>query len=332
MTIHKNNEVNNETEEVEITIIPLEKVQQEQSNNCLVSNGETESHTYLQGEATKTIDLLHDWNDALNYQYFLITLRKFYDYFEEDSEQKEAWMKSINITIDKALSTFEHIEKYIKGAEILMQHDQLLKNIFAEDLANLKPLENIPEMMNEKESIDNFDALLDVIKKEINKGTKVSYKMLVELQDQLDLLQDKLKDSNIESDDETSQKMKVDFSEEIERLKQREEQSIQLLIKAVDLLDLISNAAKQANLSETWIHQIEEATNNYLNELKGMGIEEIDVKGKLLDGNYMISIGTVPLESVEGYEKFEVYLVHERGFKNTHTDKIIREAKVINVY
>ena len=62
------------------------------------------------------------------------------------------------------------------------------------------------------------------------------------------------------------------------------------------------------------------------------GVEEIKAVGEFINGETMVSIGTVPQDVAPHLEKFQVYKVHERGFRLRETGKVIREAKVTTIY
>lgn len=106
---------------------------------------------------------------------------------------------------------------------------------------------------------------------------------------------------------------------------------IDLAIQAVDAMDLIYQSAIKTGLKE-WGAQIERVINDYLKLLESHGIEEVNVLGKYLNGESMLSIGTVPESFQIELQKFQVYAVHERGFRYKETGKLIREAKVITIY
>ncbi|MBV7508402.1 nucleotide exchange factor GrpE [Bacillus sp. sid0103] len=112
---------------------------------------------------------------------------------------------------------------------------------------------------------------------------------------------------------------------------QKVNELIHLTIQAVDAMDLILQSALKMNLKE-WGEQIEVIINDYLKILELQGIEEIKSLGQFINGDTMTSIGTIPESFQAELQKFQVFGVHERGFRDKHTGKLIREAKVITIY
>lgn len=279
------------------------------------------------------IKCLFDWNDIETYKTAQQASQDLLAYFDRDDTRRDAWKISLQSALDVLHPEFAHIKKYIEGDGAKMANSQLAKDIFEIDLKNLKPLHIVLEQKGDHDTTQDFEALLTEIRGEIRKGTKVSFKMLQELQGQIETALDHPVDSEeIPVAPVISQQQVVDLTKELEVITRRSNQSIDLIIKGVDTLDLIRKAAEQANLDQLWIDQINQATNTYIKELESLDVEEIQVLGEILDGERMISIGTVPVDSTDGYKKFEVCIVHERGFINKRTSDVIREAKVVNAY
>jgi len=126
---------------------------------------------------------------------------------------------------------------------------------------------------------------------------------------------------------------KMDFeSEKIAKDMQQEvNELINLTIQAVDAMDLIYQSAIKMNLKD-WGGQIEAVINDYLQLLDSYGIEEIKSLGEFMNGEIMTSIGTIPESFQAELQKFQVFGVHERGFRYKATGRLIREAKVITIY
>lgn len=296
---------------------------------------------YISFDLQQSLQKLFDWNDVLTYRQFHLVLHQFLSSL--DFETKQQWSTSITQSLNRMKQYTEHINYVGKGVHNMENLDNPLKEVFESDLQSLQPLDMFAEVDVVRDT--NFSHLLTEIKAEIKNGTKVSYKMIQELQTQLDELhlaplneiaadsqQASEHDIALQTPAITSQQQLIDLTKEIEALKKNQKQSTLLMIQAIDMLDLIKNSAAQSNLDATWVEQIEQAIQKYLSELKAFDIQEIEALGQLLDGHYMISLGNIPQESAPGYEKFQVCIVHERGFIEASTGKIIREAKVISVY
>lgn len=285
---------------------------------------------------TSGIDVIFNWNDTLTYREFLNAIADFM--FGLDYETKKQWEYSIKQARLQMKQQVSYIEQFVnKGVQKMKETETLMRDVFLEELHGLNPLEKFAA--SELVDSPDFSGLLEAIRAEIKNGTKVSYKLIQQLQFQLEELQHKeIETVEISQQEEQphgaiiSQQQLIDLTQEIETLKQRQKLSVSTVIKAIDMLDLIKNSAIQSKLESGWIVQIEQAIQSYLLELEKLDIQEIEALGKMLDGQYMISIGNVPKEAAPDYEKFEVCLVHERGFIEASTGKIIREAKVLSVY
>ena len=121
-----------------------------------------------------------------------------------------------------------------------------------------------------------------------------------------------------------SEKNNIDHQQEVNKL-------IHLTIQAVDAMDLIYQSALKMNLKE-WGEQMEVIINDYLKILDSNGIEEIKSLGEFMNSGTMTSIGTIPESFQAEFQKFQVFGVHERGFRHKDTGKLIRDAIVITIY
>jgi hypothetical protein len=103
------------------------------------------------------------------------------------------------------------------------------------------------------------------------------------------------------------------------------------MLETFDQLDFIYQGIANS-APETFVVILRSSIEEVLQHLVIMGIEEIPVLGKWIDGEIMESIGTVSLvESGPSYKPYQVYAVHQRGFRYVHSQKLIRKAKIISV-
>lgn len=263
-----------------------------------------------------------NWNDCIQLDEMISLLHKLSENFEEDSIEYLNWMESFKSVLLEMEGTLDYLLKQVKG-EVVMAEIDLIKYAFLDDIEKLEPLLTLPDVLNnlpDSASLD-YHAIVDVIVQEIKKGTKVSYKMIQELQDQIVTLTN---EAGVEQTEV--------LDEQLEEIEKRNSKAIELIIKAIDMVDLIRNAAIQAQLSEAWLDEIDKLIENYLGDLEIIGIKEVETSGILLDGEVMQSIGTVPVEDANGLKKFEIYKVHERGFLDVNNGRLLRSAKVISVY
>lgn len=262
-------------------------------------------------------DILN-WSDCIAlYQ----LIQKLSEHFEEDSVGYLNWMKSFKSVFLELENSFNYLFEKDKG-EVAMTELDLMKKAFLPDVEQLQPLVTLPDVLNipVAASLD-YHAIVDEIVREIKNGAKVSYKMILELQDQIVNL---TKEAGVEQTEV--------LLEQREGFEKRSSKTLDLIIKAIDMVDLIRNAAIQAKLSEVWLEEIDKVIDNYLKELEKIGIKEVETSGVLLDGEVMQSIGTVPVEEANGLKKFEIYKVHERGFFDVNNGRLLRPSKVISVY
>lgn len=124
-----------------------------------------------------------------------------------------------------------------------------------------------------------------------------------------------------------------DTSGEREMLQRGFDDIVQLYINVLDTLDLMMMSCKQnVTYGELWRNGLQEVCDALLDTIDQYNLQQIDVQNMLLDGKYMISIGTIPQQQVPHLKKFSVYEQIQRGFIHQSTQKVIREAKVITVY
>jgi len=247
----------------------------------------------------------------------VINTRQYNEY------HKIEWEKSLNHLVSSLEKDFEKIlpggERGFKAVTKKSQYYQEIEN----KLLNLEPIKIVEYKENqivEAKDYANVETLVTEIKSEVKKGNRVSFKLLQELQSTLEeiSLYAAEKEKNLIDDDLTSYKTK-------------NYKYLQVAIQAVDAMDLIYSSAKKSDLND-WAPQIETIINNFLNVLLEDGIEELNVENAYFNGETMISIGNVPPETAPHLEKFQVYSVLERGFRNNLNGKLIREAKVITIY
>ncbi|AQQ54164.1 nucleotide exchange factor GrpE [Planococcus lenghuensis] len=162
--------------------------------------------------------------------------------------------------------------------------------------------------------------LQEQIKGDFKNSNRVTYKLMQEFQQQLE---------------EFTQISNEEQSDEIEKVKKEaleDHQKMMLVaIGIFDMLDLIYQSALKAN-EIRWSQEIEKAVTKTLSLLEMRGIIEIPVMKKLLDGKTMECIGTIPQHEVqEPLEKYQVFAVHQRGFMDRTTGRVLRKASVTSI-
>ena len=243
----------------------------------------------------------------------------------------QSWKNSFTILKESFENNLINLCENIEGGSRENLSIEILNKQFQKLAMNLKPIETIDELIFTPNSEDEKMILdmLQELKDDLKKNSRVNYKLIQDLQFQIE---DLMEGNNEQVEQKMSDEEIVKLLEEFERTSRLSKGYLKICLKGIDALDLLAQSAARAHISQQWVEDINKMIENYLTDLASIGIEQIEVEGKLLDGNEMISIGTVPYEQYPEMEKFEVFLVHERGFRYKETGKLIREAKVINVY
>ncbi|MEH7235767.1 nucleotide exchange factor GrpE [Bacillus sp. JJ1562] len=167
---------------------------------------------------------------------------------------------------------------------------------------------------------ESLAELQEQIKGDFKNSNRITYKLMQEFQQQLE-------EFGQMSDDDQGNKIdeiKSESNKNIEKMKL-------VAIEIFDMLDLVYQSTLQVNETQ-WSSEIEKAINKILSLLETHGIVEIPVMGQLLDGKTMECIGTVSQHEVQvPVEKYQVYAVHQRGFLDKATGKVLRKASVTSV-
>lgn len=249
------------------------------------------------------------------------------NYFHSSLVRKQNFDETIT---SKWETEFSNIERQIKtkvmeclseGAHIL---NEKLLPVLEEELNKLQeieefyyhPEENVPVRIQA-----SLSELQSQIQGDLKNSNRVTFKLIQELQNQLE---------------EFSQQAKSDQEDKIAEVVEKSAKKLGQLktvsIEIFDMLDLVYQASLQTNDS-TWSKEIEGAVLKVLSILDQNGMIEIPVANKMLDGKIMEVIGTVSEQDIQpNYQKYQVYAVHQRGFMEKDTGKIIRKAKVTTVY
>lgn len=210
-----------------------------------------------------------------------------------------------------------------EGVNILSATTQEILELEKEKLQPLEefyynPSEGQPDFVTGlKESLAE---LQEQIKGDFKNSNRMTYKLMQEFQQQLEEF------SEVSSEDQGSkiEEIKQESLKHIEKMKL-------VAIEIFDMLDLVYQATLKVN-ETTWSKEIEAAITKIITLLEAHGIAEIPVKGLLVDGKIMEVIGTVSQNDVQvPMQKYEVYAVHQRGFMDKSTGRVLRKASVTSV-
>ncbi len=273
-------------------------------------------------ELLKGLYLLLDLQYTFVCKQFADHFRQIYDSFistsREGTELAQTWAAELKVSHTNVIEVFlDYLQKRYRGDEMTEKLFTTIRN----QLLELKPITELQLKEESPQVTLDFEALFNEIKSEVKKGNRASFKLNQELQDKIEGLTE-LAPKHVDHNQ---------TKETIEEITIHSKALIDILLKSIDSMDLIYQSALKSELLE-WASEIEKTIQSYLDELSAVGIEEIKVLGEFIDGEIMISIGTVPPETAPELEKFQVYSVHQRGFRFKETGKLIREAKVITIY
>jgi molecular chaperone GrpE (heat shock protein) len=210
------------------------------------------------------------------------------------------------------------LEELNKGASEMQKKLQEYLYLHLKQLPPMDVSQAIDNVMSLTASSSN--GALEEVKEMLKKNERISFKLIQEI---LAKLEDFSTHSNA--------KVAEDFREEITRLQNQNKSLLTDMLEFFDLLDLVRvNTITAGN--QNWVKNIEVAINKALVSLDKYGLHEIKVEGEMFDSTIMEGIGTVSRQEIQkDVPKYTVYFVHQRGFKEKETGKLIRKAKVITV-
>lgn len=239
-------------------------------------------------------------------------------------EVQVAWIKSLE---NLKFQILDDIDVFLNnsGKENNMDSYKSFIQDIKKDLKELTPITAIHIKSSEYETKEIFlkeimDDINNEIINEVKKGNRASFKLIQELLEKFEELSER---SNLND--------KAIIDDEIKMVKKETNEFINLILKSIDSMELVYESAVKSEL-DNWAKEINQVIENYIMELEAIGIQEIKAIGEFIDGEAMISVGTISNDQAPHLQKFQVYCVHERGFRNSHTGQIIREAKVTTVY
>ncbi|SHG16209.1 nucleotide exchange factor GrpE [Ornithinibacillus halophilus] len=237
----------------------------------------------------------------------------FCDYF---IEVRNVFQPSVEWVGAIKKSEMQLIDQYTSALKQLGREEVTLtiegQTDIKEELMRLvkMPTPEIPEKGEEQAASTNLEEIIGAIKDDVKKGNRATFKMIQELQAQLDSLMD---------EDEKEEGNTLD------------DVYIQTLLNTFDQLDQILQSVEKVDIDETWKESVQIAVNNALRLLSEMGIEEVPALHHMFDGKVMESIGAVPADSETEIEQYHVHTVAQRGFRYVDNQELIRKARVITI-
>ncbi len=206
---------------------------------------------------------------------------------------------------------FQYTNRKISEEEMKLKMELFFEEVQLE-ISKLKPIVATIESHGQSE--------IGEIKDLVVKNNRNNFKLFNELQQKLEDLDTKLGDSSHSNSSELIEKMKKDTK-----------QIAQTMLEVFDQLDFINHAVHETG-NVQFAASIQSSIDRVLEHFHLFGIEEIPVLNELVDGEWMESIGTISQsEAGPEYRQYQVFQVHQRGFRYTDSQQLIRKAKIISV-
>lgn len=204
---------------------------------------------------------------------------------------------------------------------------ELIKQVFETD--NTDQEEMIEEESTYKEVLekkitqleednDSLIAKLDELEK--------AHKELTEKMEELEREKNDLAEKNERLEEEKQQ-----LEEQIKPSKEYDNEVLESLIFPINTIDQIAAAYRNTGENELVAEQLEKVAELTIQQIRSLGVEEIPVYGKEMDGEYMESFGTASHVKDESLPPHAVAIVSRRAFKRKDSDEIIQNALVYTV-
>ncbi|MEE1133124.1 MAG: nucleotide exchange factor GrpE [Caryophanon sp.] len=227
------------------------------------------------------------------------------------------WHASFKQSMDNIRKMTPEIDFLFEQADEAVTLADSFKQTFGEEIEHLEPLNAFISQYASAEYEELYVSLVQRLKSEVIhvEDVVIFTRMFQEI-------------AQVEYED-----FRWDTSREQEMLQRGFDDMVRLYVSVLDALDLMVMSSKQnATHGSMWADMLDEVCTSLLDTIEHYDLAQINVKNMLLDGKYMISIGTIPQNQVPDLQKFEVYQQVQRGFMYRSTEKVMREAKVITVY
>lgn len=252
---------------------------------------------------------------TLNLLFYYIQYSELLRMLEKGVARQPAWSKAMANVTHKYECYYASFREQIESGG-----NRMNRSYYDEIKQELLKLPNIPVFTKSAPTPeDSLESLIHLLQDDVKKGNRVTFKILQELQARLDEL------SANESGNELLKTAAADSQKQLHKL-------TALLLDVFDLVDLVYTSSLSMG-DATWSQELQKVVDKALYLLRDYGLEEIRVEGQMIDGETMEGIGTISPEELDvPLEKYQVYKVHQRGFRNLHTGELIRKCKVTTVY
>lgn len=135
----------------------------------------------------------------------------------------------------------------------------------------------------------------------------------------------------LEKENKQLQEQVKELEESSKPSKEYDSEVLESLIFPINTIDQIAAAYRNTGENELVAEQLEKVAELTIQQIASVGIEEIPVYGKEIDGSYMESFGPASHVKDKSLPPHSVAIVSRRAFKRKDSDEIIQHALVYTV-
>lgn len=135
----------------------------------------------------------------------------------------------------------------------------------------------------------------------------------------------------LEEENEKLKQRSDELEEERKPIKTYDAKILESLIYPINTIDQIAAAYRNTGENELVVEQLEKVAELTIKQIESVGIEEIPVYGKEIDGTNMESFGSAQHVKDETLPPHTVAIVSRRAIKRKDSDEIIQHALVYTV-
>lgn len=180
----------------------------------------------------------------------------------------------------------------------------------------LEPLQEENEVLQAK--IESFERENEALLQKIDQFEKNE-----------DTLTEKI--AQLEQENNELQEKVLELEEASKPSKEYDAEILESLIFPINTIDQIAAAYRNTGENDLIAEQLEKVAELTIQHIASVGIEEIPVYGKEIDGSYMESFGPASHVKDESLPPHSVAIVSRRAFKRKDSDEIIQHALVYTV-
>lgn len=201
----------------------------------------------------------------------------------------------------------------------------------AQDEAFKDKLEKLVAQQNDDQKADDTLSEMDIQNKlePLEKENETLKTKLETCMREKEALTVKLE--QLEEENEKLKQRSDELEEERKPIKTYDAKILESLIYPINTIDQIAAAYRNTGENELVVEQLEKVAELTIKQIESVGIEEIQVYGKEIDGTYMESFGSEQHVKVETLPPHTFAIVSRRAIKCKDSDEIIQHALVYTV-